>query len=144
MSSKSGAETAQRIGRAFERAGVRKTPQRYFVLEHLLTKPDHATVEELWQALNKRHARASRATVYNTLHALVGAGLVREFTLDGKAARYDANPDRHHHFVCDKCGGVEDVDWFDVPAMHGSEAGSRSIRTYEVILRGECARCRKI
>ncbi len=75
---------AERIEAAFERAGVRRTPQRFFVLEHLLTHPEHATVEELWAALNKRHARASRATVYNTLHALVDAGLVREFTLDGK------------------------------------------------------------
>jgi Fur family peroxide stress response transcriptional regulator len=143
MTALSKTETAERIAQAFERADVRRTPQRWFVLEHLLTKPDHATVEELWQALNKWHARASRATVYNTLHALVQAGLVREFNLDGKAARYDANLARHHHFVCDRCGGVEDIEWFEVPGMKGSESGSRSIRTYEVILRGECARCRK-
>jgi Fur family peroxide stress response transcriptional regulator len=134
-------ETAHRIEQAFERAGVRRTPQRFFVLERLLTKPDHATVEELWSALNKRHARASRATVYNTLHALVGAGLVREFTLDGKAARYDANLDRHHHFVCDNCGAVEDIDWFDIPQLQGNESEKRSIRSYEVTLRGRCAKC---
>jgi Fur family peroxide stress response transcriptional regulator len=137
------AVTAHRIEDAFERTGVRRTPQRFFVLEHLLMNPAHATVEELWLALNKRHARASRATVYNTLHALVKAGLVREFTLDGKAARYDANLEQHHHFVCDKCGAVEDVDWFDIPALKGSESARRSIRSYEVVIRGECARCRK-
>jgi Fe2+ or Zn2+ uptake regulation protein len=128
-------------------AGVRRTPQRFFVLERLMTRPDHATVEELWAALNKRHAKASRATVYNTLHALVEAGLVREFTLDGKAARYDANLHRHHHFVCDSCGSVEDLPWFEIPRneipkIQGTPSGSRSIRTYEVILRGECAKCR--
>jgi len=132
---------AQKIEAAFERAGVRRTPQRFFVLEHLLTRPEHATVEELWSALNRRHARASRATVYNTLHALVEAGLVREFTLDGKAARYDANLEPHHHFVCDQCGAVEDVDWFEIPAIKGSESAGRSIRNYEVILRGDCIRC---
>ncbi|MDQ1470959.1 MAG: Fur family transcriptional regulator, peroxide stress response regulator [Bryobacterales bacterium] len=134
-------ETAQKIEQAFERTGVRRTPQRFFVLERLLTKPDHATVEELWAALNRRHARASRATVYNTLHALVQAGLVREFTLDGKAARYDANLERHHHFVCDSCGAVEDVNWFDVPQLEGNESEKRSIRSYEVTLRGKCAKC---
>jgi Fur family transcriptional regulator, peroxide stress response regulator len=134
-------EIAQQIESALQRAGVRRTPQRFFVLERLLTKPDHATVEELWAALNKRHAKASRATVYNTLHALVEAGLVREFTLDGKAARYDANLGRHHHFVCDRCGAVEDVDWFEIPEIKGDESQSRSIRTYEVTLRGECAKC---
>ena len=72
------ADAAAEIEAAFRRTGVRRTPQRFFVLEHLLAHPEHATVEELWAALNKRHARASRATVYNTLHALVDAGLVRE------------------------------------------------------------------
>ena len=132
----------RKIEQAFERTGVRRTPQRFFVLEHLLTHPEHATVEDLFHSINRRHARASRATVYNSLHALVDAGLVREFTLDGKAARYDANLDPHHHFVCDSCGAVEDVDWFEVPALPRTRAGHRSIRSYEVILRGECAKCR--
>lgn len=133
---------AETIETAFAEAGVRRTPQRFFVMEHLLTRPEHATVEELWMALNKRHARASRATVYNTLHALVEAGLVREFTLDGKAARYDANLEQHHHFVCDRCGAVEDVDWFEIPALARSRSGNRRIRSYEVVLRGDCSKCR--
>ena len=130
-------EAAQIIEEAFQRTGVRRTPQRFFILEHLLLRRDHATVEELCQALNKVHALASRATVYNTLHALVEAGLVREFTLDGKAARYDANLERHHHFVCDECGSVEDVEWFDLP----DDVKQKSFRSFEVILRGTCIRC---
>ena len=136
-------EAVLAIEQAFQRAGVRRTPQRFFVLEHLLTMPDHATAEELWMALNKRHAQASRATVYNTLHALVEAGLVREFALDGKAVRYDANLERHHHFVCDKCGSVEDIDWFDIPPLKRSQTKGRSIRCCEVIMRGVCSRCRQ-
>ena len=130
---------AQQICEAFQRTGVRATAQRYFVLEHLLTVRDHASVEDLWAALNSKQPLASRATVYNSLHALVGAGLVREFTLDGKAARYDANLDRHHHFICDICGDMEDIDWFDLP---GIDASPRSIRSFEVVLRGVCAKCK--
>src|SRR6185437_13654841 len=129
------------IDAAFQRAGLRQTPQRYFVLEHLLAHPDHPTAEELWNSLNQRHALASRATVYNTLHSLMAAGLVHEFTLDGKAVRYDAILSPHHHFVCDKCGVVEDIPWCEVPAVSG-KSGDRRIRSYEVIVRGECARCR--
>ncbi len=104
--------------------------------------PEHATVEELSGALNRRYPKASRATVYNTLHTLVEAGLVREFTLDGKAARYDANIEPHHHFVCDRCGAVEDLEWFEVAELKKSRIAARSIRSYEVIVRGECKRCR--
>lgn len=141
MQKLSQAAASREIREAFERSGVRETAQRFFVMEHLLCHPEHATVEELWAALNRRHAKASRATVYNTLHALVEAGLVKEFTLDGKAARYDANLQPHHHFVCDSCGSVEDVDWFDLPVIGRSATAKRRIRSYEVILRGECSRC---
>ncbi len=125
------------ITRAFQQNGVRPTPQRYFVLEHLLCHPEHATADELWASINKRHAKASRATVYNTLNALVGAGLVKEFALDGKAARYDANLEAHHHFVCDVCNTVEDVEWFDIPLP-----AAHDVRSLEVVFRGVCAKCK--
>jgi Fe2+ or Zn2+ uptake regulation protein len=131
------AEAARMIEEAFQRTGVRRTPQRFFILEHLLLRRDHATVEELCMAVNQVHALASRATIYNTLHALVEAGLVREFTLDGKAARYDANLEKHHHFVCDQCGSVEDVEWFDLP----EDAKDKRFRSFEVVLRGTCIKC---
>lgn len=139
--------TSRAAGNALTAAGLRRTPQRIAVLQYLLRHPDHATVDELWPALNKRHARASRATVYNTLHSLAKAGLVREFKLDGNAARYDAFLHPHHHFVCDKCGAVEDLEWFDVSGLSRDKSaltrsGARRIRSYEVIVRGDCAKCR--
>jgi Fur family peroxide stress response transcriptional regulator len=132
---------SNKIEQAIRAAGLRCTPQRLAVLDYLVRHPDHATVDELWPALNRRHAQASRATVYNTLHTLAEAGLVREFKLDGNAARYDACLEPHHHFVCDRCGGVEDLEWFEVPALERKRAGVRSIRSYEIVVRGVCSKC---
>lgn len=134
--------TTRDIDDALAAAGLRRTPQRIAVLDHLLRHPDHATVDELWPVLNRRHALSSRATVYNTLHSLVRAGLVREFKLDSRAARYDAFLHPHHHFVCDRCGAVEDLEWFQIPALSRSRARARRIRSYEVVVRGECVKCR--
>ena len=139
--------TRRTVDEALSAAGLRRTPQRIAVLDYLLRHPDHATVDELWPALNKRHVRASRATVYNTLHSLVKAGLVREFKLDANAARYDAFLHPHHHFVCDLCGAVEDLEWFEVPELSRRQytrtgTGARRIRSYEVVVRGECVKCR--
>jgi Fe2+ or Zn2+ uptake regulation protein len=130
-----------KLEKAIRAAGIRCTPQRVAVLDYLVRHPDHSTVEELWPALNRRHAQASRATVYNTLHTLAEAGLVREFKLDGNAARYDACLEPHHHFVCDRCGHVEDLEWFEVPALERKRAGVRSIRSYEIVVRGVCLKC---
>jgi Fe2+ or Zn2+ uptake regulation protein len=130
-----------KLEKAIRAAGIRCTPQRVAVLDYLVRHPDHSTVEELWPALNRGHAQASRATVYNTLHTLAEAGLVREFKLDGNAARYDACLEPHHHFVCDRCGHVEDLEWFEVPALERKRAGVRSIRSYEIVVRGVCLKC---
>lgn len=131
------------LAAAFRERSLRCTPQRYAVLDFLVRHPVHATAEEIFRAVNRLDPRASRATVYNSLHALTEAGLVREVPLDGKAARFDANVERHHHFVCDVCGRVEDIDWFELPRLgHHAPLAERAIRGYEIIFRGICTHCR--
>jgi Fur family peroxide stress response transcriptional regulator len=130
------------LDQAFEAADLRPTAQRYAVLEFLAKHPVHATAEEIFVALNRHDPRASRATVYNNLRSLEKAGLVREVLSEGKAARYDANLHRHHHFVCEACGKVEEIPWFDLPRTAGRPAlAGRKINTYEIVFRGACTRC---
>lgn len=132
------------LEQAFHGAGLRPTAQRFAVLEFLAKTPIHSTAEEILAAVNRDDPRASRATVYNNLRALAKSGLVREGHYDGKAARFDANLHRHHHFVCEECGEVEDIPWFELPPSAGKSALSgRVIRNYEIVFRGACARCRK-
>lgn len=134
----------RQIAAAFVTCALRATPQRYAVFGYLLENPVHATAEEIFRAVNQNDPRSSRATVYNTLHTLVAAGLVREVALEGRAARFDANLHRHHHFVCERCGSVEDMEWFEMPALPpGRALDGRSVRGYDVVFRGLCARCNK-
>ena len=128
--------------RHFQRVGLRCTPQRLDVLEYLVRRPIHATADEIFEALNRRDPRVSRATVYNCLRDLAQTGLVRQVPGEGKAARYDASLHRHHHFVCDRCHAVEDIEWFDIPVSSWKSAvGERRVREPEVVLHGECTRC---
>lgn len=108
-----------------------------------MSHPEHPTAEEIFRAINRSDPRASRATVYNNLHALVAAGLVRELALEGsRSARYDANVRPHHHFVCEVCGGVEDVEGLELPGLpRRALPGGRLVRSYDVIFRGVCASC---
>lgn len=129
---------------AFARSGLRQTPQRYDVLAWLYRHKRHATAEEIFGAVNRANPRVSRATVYNALHALAEGGLVRQLSAEGAAARYDATLERHHHFICGRCGSIEDIEWFDLPAavLRGA-AGKRSVREAEITLHGVCERCAK-
>ena len=128
---------------AFQAAGLRPTAQRYAVLEFLAKGSVHATAVEIFRAVNRNDPRASRATVYNNLRSLAKAGLVREVMSDGKSARFDANLHRHHHFVCEQCGAVEDIPWFDLPPSAGRAAlGGYEVNNYQVVFYGACASCR--
>jgi len=129
------------IKRALAGSGLRSTPQRYAVMAFLMEQASHPTAAEVFEAVNRVDPRSSRATIYNNLRDLVQAGLVREVAMEGRAARFDAKGVRHHHFICDRCGNVEDMDWYDVPRPAATSLGKRVLRESELIFRGLCTRC---
>lgn len=94
---------------AFRGCGLRHTPQRYVVIEYLTRHPVQATADDIYRAVNRSDRRTSRATVYNSLRALADSAWCGEVHLEGKSARFDVNIERHHHFVCERCGYVEDI-----------------------------------
>ncbi len=132
---------AEVIKRSFEDSGLRCTPQRYAVMAYLAEHAGHPTAAEIFEAVNRMDPRSSRATTYNNLRDLVQAGLVREVAVEGRAARFDAKGMRHHHFICDRCGNVEDVAWYDVPKPRSRSLGKRILRECELIFRGLCTKC---
>ena len=132
---------ADAIRRSLEDSGLRCTPQRHAVMAFLLEQNRHPTAAELFEAVNRLDPRSSRATTYNNLRSLVEAGLVREVAVEGRAARFDAKGTRHHHFICDRCGNVEDIEWYEVPKPASDSLGKRILRECEVIFRGLCAKC---
>lgn len=128
------------IAASFRDRGLRCTTQRYAVLRYLLKHACHPTAEEIHDVVNRHDPRVSRATVYNSLHALVGSGLVREVKLGGDATRFEPHIERHHHFVCDQCGRIEDVEWFELgEIVNRPGVNLRSIRA--LVLQGLCETC---
>jgi Fe2+ or Zn2+ uptake regulation protein len=129
------------IKRSLQGSGLRCTPQRYAVMAFLTDNKGHPTAAEIFDAVNHMDPRSSRATTYNNLRDLVKAGLVREVAVEGRAGRFDLEGVRHHHFICDRCGNVEDVDWYDVPKPASRSLGKRIVRECQLIFRGFCTKC---
>src|ERR1700733_15217887 len=114
---------AEAIKKSLEGTGLRCTAQRYSVMAFLMEHNSHPTAAEIFEAVNRVEPRSSRATSYNQHREFVQGGRVREVAVEGRAARYDAKGLQHHHFVCDRCGNVEDIEWYD-----GPKPGPRSPR----------------
>jgi Fur family peroxide stress response transcriptional regulator len=132
---------SEAIRRSLEGRGLRCTPQRHAVMAFLTECNRHPTAAEIFEAVNRIDPRSSRATTYNNLRDLVQAGLVREVAVEGRAARFDAKGMRHHHFICDHCGNVEDIKWYNVPRPAPRSLGKRVLRESELIFRGLCTKC---
>jgi Fur family peroxide stress response transcriptional regulator len=132
---------SEAIKLSLEGKGLRCTTQRYAVMACLRDHKGHPTAAEIFEAVNRVDPRSSRATTYNNLRDLVKVGLVREVAVEGRAGRFDLEGMRHHHFICDRCGSVEDVDWYDVPKPASRSLGKRVVRECQLIFRGLCAKC---
>jgi Fe2+ or Zn2+ uptake regulation protein len=94
-----------------EGAGLRCTPQRLAVYDHLNQAAQHPTAEDVYHAVRATIPKISLATVYKALEALVATGVATRLTagIGDTSARYDARRDQHYHFRCLRTGTVHDL-----------------------------------
>ena len=71
-----------RLRMILEGAGLRCTPQRLAVYDHLARAEHHPTAEDVYQAVRAAIPRISLATVYKALEALVEIGVAAKLPAD--------------------------------------------------------------
>ena len=94
--------------------------------------------------MRERVGHVSLQAVYEALHALTAAGLIRRIEPAGSPARFEGRVgDNHHHLVCRSCGAVADVDCAvgEAPCLTAADDLGFSIDEAEVIYRGLCPDC---
>jgi len=124
-------------------AGLRVTAVRVALLE-TVRGGDHLGVEAVASGIRDRVGHVSLQAVYEGLHALTAAGLVRRIEPAGSAPRYEGRVgDNHHHLVCRSCGVVADVDCAvgEAPCLVPADDLGFSLAEAEVIYWGLCAEC---
>ncbi|MBK3647697.1 Fur family transcriptional regulator [Streptomyces sp. MBT33] len=124
-------------------AGLRVTAARVALLE-TVREGDHLDVETIASGVRERVGHISLQAVYEALHALTGAGLVRRIEPPGSPARFEGRVgDNHHHLVCRSCGAVFDVDCAvgHAPCLTPSDDRGFALDEAEVIYWGLCPDC---
>ena len=124
-------------------AGLRVTAARVALLE-AVRSGDHLDAEAIATRVRDRVGHVSLQAVYEALHALTTAGLIRRIEPAGSPARFEGRVgDNHHHVVCRSCGVVADVDCAvgEAPCLTASDDHGFSVGEAEVIYWGLCPDC---
>ncbi|KQU34494.1 MULTISPECIES: Fur family transcriptional regulator [unclassified Rhodococcus (in: high G+C Gram-positive bacteria)] len=124
-------------------AALRVTRPRLAVLDAVHEHP-HADTDTVYGAVRATLPDVSRQAVYDVLHALTTAGLVRRIQPSGSVSRYESRiGDNHHHVVCRACGTIADVECAvgEAPCLTPSEAHGFVVDEAEVIYWGLCENC---
>jgi Fur family ferric uptake transcriptional regulator len=124
-------------------AGLRVTAARVALLE-AVRDGDHLGAEAIASEVRGRVGHISVQAVYEGLHALTAAGLIRRLDPPGSPALYEGRVgDNHHHLVCRSCGAVADVDCAvgHAPCLTASDDRGFAVDEAEVIYWGQCPAC---
>lgn len=126
------------------RRGLRVTAPRVAVLEAVAAHP-HADADAVLTRARTALPTVSVQAVYDVLHALTDAGILRRIEPAGHPARYERRVgDNHHHVVCRRCGALGDVDCAvgEAPCLTPVSTSGFTVETAEVTYWGLCPDCR--
>ena len=120
--------------------GLKATRPRQLVLEAFEHLGGHHSVDDVVDWLKDQGQPLQRGSVYGVVEALVDKGLLNLADAGPGRALYEMPQKDHHHFVCQQCHAVLDVDlpegfpWPEFP-------GAACITQAHIVFRGLCRGC---
>lgn len=125
-----------------ESKGLRKTSERYAILEKVWSMKMHFDVETLYNMMERDAYHVSLATVYNTIDLLMECGLLRKHQFNSQPAQYEVALGSHFHLVCTQCGKVKEVEANEIISQVMSRRYTAFTPAYmSTYLYGLCSAC---
>ena len=133
------------LKKRFTEAGIKLTPQRIEIFRAVYGTDSHPSAETVYEELKRTMPSISIDTVYRTLATLENLGIIKRVSGLDRHARFDANIDLHHHFICTKCNRISDFYWpdFDRSTLPEVVEGQGRVLSKHIEVRGVCAECLK-
>lgn len=123
-----------------KKQNIRLSNRRLRVLEYLCQNLNHPTVDQIFTDIQKHVRHLSRTTIYNTLHTLVKARLVRIINIEDNELRYDIVTENHGHFKCEKCSVIFNFK-IDYDSLVTDELTGFMVNDKNIYFKGVCPRC---
>lgn len=128
--------------------GMRRTPERFAILEKAFSFEGHFYADTLWEAMEQNGYHVSLSTVYSAVKLLTESGLLRRHQFGDQPAQYERvvpdAPSSHYHLVCSSCGRVREVKDAETLRMLDARRYPTFQPSYCVVyVYGLCSRCLK-
>ena len=123
--------------------GLRKTQERFAILDAIYSITGHFTMEQLLESLESSKFRVSRATLYNTMELLVDAHLVVRHKFNNNS-QYEKACDTttHFHRICMACGAVTEVSDDKLrEVIENTQSRGFSVVHTSLYIYGVCSKC---
>lgn len=130
----------ENIGTYLLKHNIKPSYARIRIMEYLVSKKNHPTVDEIYCELVKEIPTLSKTTVYNTLNLFSNANIARVVTIEENETRYDADVTNHGHFKCECCGAIYDF-YFSSYDIETEDLNNFDIREKNVYYKGICPKC---
>ena len=122
---------------------MRKTPERYAVLEAIYNAGKHISADELHEAMADEF-RVSRGTVYNTLEMLYRANLVLRHQFGGVILYEKRTSKPHYHMICTECNTISEFNNTTLKnALSTIKLKGFNISDHDLYVYGICTKCRQ-
>lgn len=124
---------------------LRKTPERFAILDLVFSHNDHFRIETLYQEMEARSYHVSRSTVYNTMELFCECGVARKLQFGSQLSLYEkvvGYLGNHHHLICTECGKIREVK--DTELMSNIERhkyGKFNSSYFTLYVYGICSAC---
>lgn len=125
---------------------LRKTPERYAILEHIYSLKGHFDMDSLFNSMRDSGFRVSRATLYNTIELLLDCGLVIKHQFGANVSKYERayGNENHDHFICLGCGDVKEYKNMTPFTMTQKKRFQKfKVSYYSLYIYGICNKCQR-
>lgn len=126
--------------------GMRKTPERYAILNKIFDIPGHFTIQSLHSELDQSGYHVSRSTLFNTVSLLISAGMVRRHSFSTDTPHYEriVGMNHHNHLICTGCGKVREVKDTELDKLLQSRRFGKFMPSQiDINIYGLCASCQR-
>lgn len=124
-------------------ATIKRSRQREAIKEFLKTRKDHPTADTIYQNIRKEYPNISLGTVYRNLSLLTELGEIQKLSCGTDSEHYDGETTPHHHFICNKCHAVIDLEMESINhiCLIAGQNFDGEIESYVTYFYGTCNKC---